>query len=174
MRTNILVLMLMLLGVTGCNAQEKEKTAAADKNEKLQAEIPKGNWKVNKEFDENGNLISYDSTYVYSYSTINGDTISNAQMDEVFRSFDSFFKSEHRMGPSAFMGSFLNDSLHGSQNFFEDDFFSNRMLSEHFQQQIRMMDSIRNQFLRQNYPGYYEERQKIIPRENKSNDTGSI
>ncbi|MUP44811.1 hypothetical protein E0K83_03510 [Gramella sp. BOM4] len=172
MRTKILVLMLMMLGVSGCNAQEKEKTAAGENKDEI---VPKGNWKVNKEFDENGNLISYDSTYVYSYSSVNGDTLQDEDMQAIFRNFESFFRNEHQMGPSAFMGSFLNDSLNGSRDFFEDDFFSNRMMSEHFQQQIRRMDSIRNEFLKQHYPGYYfEDRHKIIPRVDNSTNTGTI
>ncbi|MCP9198973.1 hypothetical protein MKO06_03575 [Gramella sp. GC03-9] len=174
MRTNILVLMLIMMGITGCDAQETKGTAAVqDQVEK--ENIPKGNWKVNREYDENGNLISYDSTYVYSYSTINGDTVQPQDMDEIFKDFSRFFKNEYQMGPSAFMGSFLNDSIRGNRDFFEKDFFSDRMMSEHFREQVRMMDSIRNQFLKQHYPGiYFEDQKKIIPREKTTTENGTI
>ncbi len=36
---------------------------------------PKEDIKVNKEYDENGYLIRYDSTYTYYYSNIEGDEI---------------------------------------------------------------------------------------------------
>lgn len=165
MKTRMLLLMLML-SFFGCNAQEKEK-----KNDDLGAEtdksaIPKGNWKVNKEFDEDGNLISYDSTYVYSYSTVEGDTVYNKDVDEIFKNFRQFYENHQIGGHLGLMNSFLNDSLYGEPNFFEDDFFSDRMMSKHFQEQIRQMDSMRNEFLKENYPRFfYENEQKIIPRE---------
>ncbi|MCB4234259.1 hypothetical protein LDL59_01710 [Kaistella anthropi] len=40
--------------------------------------------KVNKEYDENGNLIRYDSTYTYYYSNIEGDEIA---ADSIFNNF---------------------------------------------------------------------------------------
>lgn len=55
---------------------------------------PKTDFKVNKTFDENGNLVRYDSVYTYSYSSSN---ISKAEFDSIvntFRTnpfFDDFF-----------------------------------------------------------------------------------
>ncbi|MDX1545283.1 MAG: hypothetical protein R3214_15220 [Christiangramia sp.] len=165
MRTRILLLML-ILSFAACNAQDKEKKNDDLKTETDKSAIPKGSWKVDKEFDENGNLISYDSTYVYSYSTVEGDSINNEDVDEIFKNFRRFFHNQQMSGHSGLMNSFLNDSLYGDPNFFEDDFFSNRMMSRHFQEQIRQMDSMRNEFLKQHYPQLYKEnQQKLIPRE---------
>ena len=59
-----MVFVLVLLGlVWGGQAQvtEKEKSHGEPSQE-----TPKGAWKVHKEFDENGNLIRYDSVYSWS------------------------------------------------------------------------------------------------------------
>lgn len=166
MRTMILLMMLSL-SFTACNAQEKkEKDELEPKAEN--AEKPKGSWKVNREFDENGNLISYDSTYVYSWSSVEGDSIDNANADEIFKNFRQYFYRQN--GNTGLMNSFMNDSLYGGNDFFEDEFFSNRMMSRHFQEQIRYMDSIRNEFLKQNYPEMYEDSRPLIPRKEKEND----
>lgn len=165
MRTMILLMMLSL-SFTACNAQEKkekeELKTKAEHNER-----PKGNWKVNREFDENGNLISYDSTYVYSWSSVDGDSLSDT--DEIFKNFRQYFYRQN--GNTDLMNSFLKDSIYGGIEFFEDEFFSNRMMPRHFQQQIRYMDSIRNEFLKKHYPKMYQEsRPKLIPREEKKSD----
>lgn len=164
MRTLILLMMLTLT-FAGCNAQEKkEKDLSGTQAEN--AEKPRGNWKVNKEFDENGNLISYDSTYVYSWSSGEGDSLVMPNSDEIFRNFRQYFYGQP--GTTGLLNSFMNDSLYGESDFFKDDFFSNRMMSKHFQEQIRYMDSIRDNFLKQNYPKMYSDRPKLIPREEQN------
>lgn len=173
MKAKILLLSAFLLSLSSCNAQEKKEKDSAMKAENNQETVrPKGNWKVNREFDENGNLISYDSTYVYSYSTINGDTISDANMDEIQKNFRQFFRNNGMGSQTDLMDSFMNDSI-GTGNFFNNGFFSHHMMSNDFQEQIRKMDSIHQQFLRQYYPQFYQHNQKIIPQE-KGSDEKSI
>lgn len=167
MKTKVLMLMAVLLSLSSCNAQDKkEKALTNDKDEQV---VPKGKWKVNKRFDENGNLISYDSTYVYSYSTMNGDTISNANMDEAMKNFRQFFESNGMGDQSALMESFFNDSLGGNEDFFRNGFFRDHVMAQDFQKQIREMDSLHQEFLKQNYPQlFYDNRQKLIPRADDS------
>jgi len=59
--------------------------------------LPKEDFKVNREYDEHGNLIRFDSTYTYNWS---GDTtIINEKMPE---NFDHFFNDSLSMGYSFF------------------------------------------------------------------------
>lgn len=51
---------------------------------------PKVDIKVNKELDENGNIIRYDSTYTYSYS-FSGDEFPENFPDSLFGSMPNFF-----------------------------------------------------------------------------------
>ncbi|TDQ30920.1 hypothetical protein CLV82_1617 [Zeaxanthinibacter enoshimensis] len=62
MKRLIILLFIMLLS-SSCNGQE-----AREKHDSAKA--PEGSWKVNKEYDEAGNLIRYDS--IYSWSSMSG------------------------------------------------------------------------------------------------------
>jgi hypothetical protein len=66
--------------------------------------LPKEDIRVNKEFDENGNLIKFDSTYVYQWSS---DSLFANQM--IPEGFKHFFDDKF---------SLFNDST-----FFDDSFF---------------------------------------------------
>ncbi len=155
--------------VSGCHAQEKrEASANLDAGKDSRSEIknePRGTWKVNKEVDENGNLVRYDSIYTYSYGTVNGKEIPQKEMDSALASFQKFM--QQRM-PKAFSNDefspFLSDSING--NFFEKDFFKNNW-EEFFpemQEQLRRMDSLHEQFFKQAQPGLFppeESKQRI-------------
>lgn len=171
MKTKVLMLAVILAGFTACNAQDKGNKSISKSEAEQNA--PKGSWKVNREFDENGNLISYDSTYVYS--NVEGDTISNPNMNEMVKNFRQFFERNGMKDQSAFFDSFMNDSLSGNQDFFQNDFFRNQMMAHDFQDQIRKMDSVQREFLKQNYPQMFQnDRQKIIPREEEESWHGTI
>lgn len=48
----------------GCKSKNNEsKEWKIDRGKKDLSELPKGSWTVDKEYDENGNLIRYDSSY---------------------------------------------------------------------------------------------------------------
>lgn len=66
--------------------------------------LPKEDIRVNKEFDENGNLIKFDSTYVYQWSS--DSTFTNQMIPDGFK---HFFEDKF---------SLFNDSA-----FFDDSFF---------------------------------------------------
>ena len=69
-RNGILALLLSL-ALFGCNGQTKNEKMAIQ-TDTIQ---PKTDIRVNREYDKNGNLIRYDSTYSYYYSNIEGDTV---------------------------------------------------------------------------------------------------
>ncbi|MCB0400186.1 MAG: hypothetical protein KDD26_11315, partial [Winogradskyella sp.] len=63
MRKVMLFLFVAILA-TSCNAQDTQKSSKDASDLEIQNDTllkPKGNWKVNKEVDENGNIIRYDS-----------------------------------------------------------------------------------------------------------------
>ncbi|UMB60747.1 hypothetical protein MHL31_00705 [Lutibacter sp. A80] len=118
-------MLLIIIGVLSisCNGQNStSKLSEAKKNENNLNDQPKGSWKVNKEFDENGNLIKYDSIYSWS-STKNFDNLSSVNKDSLIQSFKSrFFKNYSGFKNEGFSSIFSEDSLF-SNHFFNDDFF---------------------------------------------------
>lgn len=117
MKKYVLLCMVGLLSA-GCSGQHTETDA---KEEKL-VEQPKGSWKVDKEFDENGNLVRYDS--IYSWSSSNTyDKLSSSARDSLTQSFKSkFFRNFSEFENQGFEAVFSPDSLF-SKRFFNDDFF---------------------------------------------------
>ena len=137
-----------------CNAQEKKQ-----KDE--QVVEPKENWKVNKKVDENGNVIQYDSTYTWSYSNVKGDSVS-VNLDSIMNSFNNFFETQSPFDWNHNFSFFpKNDSLL-LKNFFKNDYFYNSWEKQHFdvEQMMRQMDSTRNEFLKEFYPGLMESQKE--------------
>lgn len=155
------------LSLMSCNAQEDKKNLA---EESASTEVnqdqkvpPKGNWKVTKEYDENGNIVKFDSVYSYSYSNINGEEANIEDVDSMIQSFRNYFKGRvpqnwDRLG----INPFWEDSLI-EEDFFGDDFFHNRWKADFHDMQERMlqMDSIRDEFFNRYYPGLIESRDPV-------------
>lgn len=122
MRKYILLLVLAFLS-TSCSGQKNEtKQSDIKETEKNIVEQPKGSWKVDKEFDENGNLIRYDSIYSWS-STSKLDNLSLMDRDSLMQSFKSrFYTNFSGFENQGFEDVFSEDSLF-SKRFFNDDFF---------------------------------------------------
>lgn len=122
MKKYILLLMVGLLSVS-CKGQENEtKKVEKEENKTSIVEEPKGTWKVDKEFDENGNLIRYDSIYSWS-SNDKFDNLSLSDKDSLMQSFKSrFFSNYSGFENQGFEDVFSQDSLF-SKHFFNDDFF---------------------------------------------------
>ena len=106
---------------------------------------PKVDIKVNRHYDDQGNLIGFDSTYSSYYSNIKGDT---GKMDSLMRGFDMFFNRNH----SSFFNKqfdplFFRDSLR-YPDFFHKDFFLKRyeLNDWYFRDVMKRMDSIKNKF----------------------------
>jgi len=136
MKKFILLLALALLSIS-CNGQKNE----TKKSESNVIEEPKGTWKVDKEFDENGNLIRYDSIYSWS-SNSKFDNLSSADRDSLMQSFKSrFFSDFSKFENEGFEDIFSNDSVF-SNHFFNDDFFDSN-----FGKEFMDIDRIRQQMI---------------------------
>ncbi len=123
---NLIFLVLFFLIITNSYFSQLEVYIDTTKNES-----PNESWDVNKRYDKGGNIIQYDSSYSYSYSSsgeyINIDSlISTFGINNFFSSpFESestfnFFNQKNRMIEDVFkefiqIDSFFND-------FFDDNF----------------------------------------------------
>ena len=122
MKKYIFIIMVSLLSVS-CKGQEDETKKVEKVESKTNiVEEPKGSWKVDKEFDENGNLIRYDS--IYSWSSNNKfDDLTSSDRDSIMQSLKSrFFSNFSGFENQGFEDVFSQDSLF-SKRFFNDDFF---------------------------------------------------
>lgn len=130
----------------GQDAEKSKKTSAVVKPDSLNK--PQVNIKVNRRYDDKGNVIGFDSTYTSYYSNIQGDT---AQMDSLMGSFDRYFNRSHTsFFNREFSPLFFNDSLR-YPDFFHNDFFMKRyeLNDQYMRGMMRRMDSIKNQFYEQ-------------------------
>jgi hypothetical protein len=120
---------------------EKDHASAAQDS----VNQPEVSIKVNKRYDDKGNLIGFDSTYSSFYSNVKGDT---AGMDSLMRSFDRYFNRNHSsFFDRQFNTLFFNDSLR-YPDFFHNDFFMKRYELNHdyLKGMMHRMDSIKNRF----------------------------
>ncbi len=145
---------LFLMGLSSCNGQNKDNTGnIPDENQ------PKAKIKVNKEYDENGNLIRYDSSYSYYYSNVENDTLLR---DSIFDQFRNHFNQKYFFSKEPFFNDlFFQDSLLNF-DFYKKDFFSKRFQSnmEHMDQLFHEMDSIKNQFFMDQFKEKPENKEK--------------
>ncbi|HNW51261.1 MAG TPA: hypothetical protein PKH79_09275 [Prolixibacteraceae bacterium] len=144
MKQIVFLAVAVLLGVINCHAQVNEGITAKGK------ETPKTNIKVNKEYDDQGNLIRYDSTYSYSYSNIEADSLSN---DSIFSAFRNQFNHRFNFSEDPFFKDFFFQDSVMNQDFFDNDFFF-----KHFKENMdqmdnlfQQMDSVKNNFFRKEY-----------------------
>ena len=112
---------------------------------------PKIEIKVNKIYDENGNLIGYDSTYVWSYSNGSFSREFTIHPDSLFKQFTPWF-NEQLNGDffEPFSHKIFNDSTLYF-NFFNDDHFFDQWRNEIFdvQKEMEKMDSLKQIFFQQ-------------------------
>ena len=159
----IVITLAAALVLTGCNAQQKKDdadTQSVAKEQSDSSEIPRGTWKVNKEVDENGNLIRYDSIYSYSYGNINGHEMNSVQMDSAMTSFKRYMQQRMPQFSSDVFDPIKGDSL-GNQ-FFEQGFFENHWedFFPEMQKQLKQMDSLHQQFFQNKRPGLFPREEK--------------
>lgn len=141
-----------------CNAQEdKTKKEEINHDENTVVTKPKGSWKVDKEFDENGNLIRYDSIYSWS-SNDHYDSFSSVAKDSLIQSYKSrFFSSFSEFENDGFDTIFSQDSLF-SNRFFNDDFFGSsfgkdfmdidKMRQQMLERQMRFLKKYQSEFIK--------------------------
>jgi len=141
---NITLIVLSTLFLTSCNAQTKKEFAKELTDVSKEKIQPKIDYKVNKEYDKNGNLIRLDSTYSYYYSNINKDAMIN---DSILKKFNDYFSIN-----SSFNNLLFDDSLKGhffKQDFFRGDFDRNQKFMN---KMLRRMDSLKNKIFLEQFP----------------------
>lgn len=156
MMKKIALLSLAAILNISCNAQDgkKEEKLQQDKDKQSQSiVVPKGTWKVDKEFDENGNLTRYDSIYSWS-SGDNLDELATLDRDSTLQSMQSkFYRNFSRFNNEGFKDVFSSDSLF-TNRFFDDDFFTSQF-GEDFMDIDKMhkrMESMQKKFLEKYQP----------------------
>lgn len=156
-----LTTLLLMFIIMGCNCQEKEKKQKENKIQEDSILKPVEKWDVQKEYDEFGNLIKYDSVYSWSYSNIKGDLL-RVNLDSIMDSFKGYFDKNI---PFKWHEDFAyfpeKDSLFMNDFFKQDYFFRNwQMQHSEIEEMIKKMDSSRNAFLKNYYPGLMESKIK--------------
>ncbi|HEU4789347.1 MAG TPA: hypothetical protein VFS71_06660 [Flavobacterium sp.] len=147
MKKIINILFATALVFTSCHSKDNKEGKKENVSSQAAIEKPKVEIKVNKKYDKNGNLISYDSTYASFYSNRKGDKVL---MDSLFREFKpKFDKQFPLMKDKSFNQLFYSDSLLYN-DFFHDDFFSKRMElnQEYMRKMMQQMDSIKNAYFK--------------------------
>ncbi|GAA4806533.1 hypothetical protein [Litoribaculum gwangyangense] len=156
MKTLKIIPILFFSLVFNCYGQNKQK----DNPNKIK---PDENIQVNKEYDEQGNLIKYDSIYSYSYSS------SSKLNDSIKMQFQRHFKNHSFFNDAFFDNFFKNDSLidpFDQRNFFFDGFINQ---DDDIKNMMRRMDSIQQMFFNlQTGPMIPAEPEKIKPNTEKT------
>jgi len=146
----IALIVLSTLFLTSCNAQTKKEFAKELTDVSKEKIQPKIDYKVNKEYDENGNLIRLDSTFSYYYSNINKDVMIN---DSIFKKFNDYFSINSSFNNLRFDDFFKQDDYleehFFKQDFFRGDFDKNQKL---INKMLQRMDSLKNKFFLEQFP----------------------
>jgi hypothetical protein len=130
MKRLIIYTIALFLAWYSCGGQTGQK-----KNEKAnEKNLPGTNITVNKEYDEDGNLIQYDSTCSWHFSGSERDSLFN---DSTFFNFKRYFDRKHHLpGDSFFSDDFFKDRIfddkYFDKKFFNDEFFSDKFFSDRF------------------------------------------
>lgn len=145
MNRTMFISILFSLIVISCNGQRKENTT-----KKTEENQPKTNIQVNKEYDESGNLIKYDSTYSYYYSNIESD----AQLrDSILNQFKSDFNNQYWFSRDPYFNNFFFQDSLMDFDFYTKDFFLNRFQNnaQRMNQLFMQMDSIKNLYFMEQF-----------------------
>jgi hypothetical protein len=128
MRQLITIALALSITLLSCNGQVKV-------TEKQKADnLPQTNIKVNKEYDKNGNIIKYDSTYSSYYSNIKTD--SNLK-DSIYKNFKNQFNRSYFFSNQPFFRDFFFADSLLRYDFYKKDFFYSR-----FRNNMDRMDSL--------------------------------
>lgn len=141
-------MLLVAIIFSGCNKQEQQ-TEENQLNTPQSAPIE--DIVVNKEYDEHGNLLRYDSTYSSFYSNIENDSLAE---DSIFSNFREMFEKKYPFSiQPSFNDFFFRDSLM-KYDFYKRDFFTERFKrnQERTEKIFQEMDSIKNKFFDEQFP----------------------
>jgi hypothetical protein len=165
----LMAIMLLSFLVGGCNGQKNQNEKSAKQLALTDTTYrPKVDVRVNKKYDDKGNLIQYDSTYSYYYSSP-GMFENSISSDSLFSNFKIQMRNDYKGLLDDNMNSiFFNDSLF-KYDFYNNDYFSKRfklnMLK--FENMFREMDSLKMDRFREAYPSGEIRRKKENEEENK-------
>lgn len=160
-----LFLLLPMLAFSGCNGQTKKEQSIFKKEEMVSADTlnePQVKVNVNKQYDDRGRIIKFDSTYSYYYSYPDGKQIQ-LNNDSIYSQFRSYF---HKTYPDflnpQFDNIFYNDSLF-KYDFFNNDYFLKRfeLNKKMFDNMYKQMDSLKRNYMEHNYPGGIQKKKTI-------------
>jgi hypothetical protein len=135
----MIIALAVSMTLMSCNGQTKEV------NKQNKDISPQTNIKVNKQYDKNGNIIKYDSTYSSYYSNIKGDT---SLKDSIFRNFKNRFNQSYFFSNQPFFDNFFFEDTLLKYDFYKKDFFYNRFRNnmEQMDSLFRGMDEMKNDF----------------------------
>ena len=125
-----LIAIALSFTLISCNGQTKRQNGESVNNKAN----PQTNIKVDKKYDDKGNLVKYDSTYSYYYSNVNGN---NKLKDSILNNFKNYFNSNYFFSTSPYFNDFFFQDSLLNYDFYRKDFFMNR-----FRNNMRKMDSL--------------------------------
>lgn len=137
--------LFLLMALSFFNCQSQNNKAKTKKEVTKDTIKPQTKIKVNKQYDEFGNLISMDSTYTYFYSNIKGDSLLES---DIFNKFKLDFNKQFMPLDSMFMQDIFKGSPFKNHNFYTDDFFRDNFKShqKRIDKLLQQMDSVKNNF----------------------------
>ena len=151
----ILIIPVML---ASCNAQTGSKKDETAQNEPQLNNNPKNkpkvDIKVNKKYDDNGNLIGYDSTYTWTYSNVEGDSVSVIADSVITHFMPNIGMHFPGLNDPFFNNMMLNDSTMYN-SFFNRDYYQQLWgkQNEEMNRIFMQMDSLKSTFFKKHYPG---------------------
>jgi hypothetical protein len=147
LKNNYLFILLLCL-ILSCDTRDKKKEKNIHTEQQSKDDNPKVDIKVNKNYDDKGNLIRLDSTYSYFYSPKGLDS-SKVSLDTAVQRFRSIYNTKVTdLMDKRFKELFLNDSLF-QYDFLNKDYFSKRVeLNRRLMNNLFLeMDSLKNNFM---------------------------
>ena len=147
MKQIIISLFLSSMVLSGCKGQNNEE---ANNTSKETINQPQTEVKVNKEYDENGNVVRYDSTYSYYYSNIDGDSLLE---DSIMSNFKNHLNINFGFSSDPFFDDFFFQDSLMQYDFYNNDFFIERYRNNHKKMNDLFfeMDSIKNLFFEEQF-----------------------
>jgi len=141
---SMLAFAAVMLNLSACNGQrDKAAEQAPADTLSYKTDTPQVDVRVNRQYDEHGNLIAFDSSYTAIYGGRMGET---AFMDSMFKGFMPGFGERYPflLDPGFNTLFFPDSSFH--QDFFHHDFFQKRMEmnQRYMQRMMEEMDSLKN------------------------------
>ena len=144
---SMLACVAVMLNLAACQGQGKNVPGQEGKNDAVvPIDSPQVDIRVNRQYDEDGNLIAFDSTYTSIFRGRAGDA---SFMDSVFQDFKPRFGTRFPfLTDPGFNDLFFQDSLF-HHDFFHGDFFRKRMeMNQRFMERMMAeMDSMKNAYL---------------------------